>query len=49
MSKKNAQPQTGWQRFVAGWKGFWTWVLVAALIVGAVMAIVELSKLKEYK
>ena len=29
--------------------GFWTWVLVAALIVGAVMAIAELSKLKEYK
>ena len=26
MSKKNAKAQTGWQRFVNGWKSFWTWV-----------------------
>ena len=26
MSKKNTKAQTGWQRFVNGWKSFWTWV-----------------------
>ncbi len=26
MSKKKAEGQNGWQRFVSGWKSFWTWV-----------------------